>query len=88
MKALILNSLVTRLSLGPVEELLLLGGLIVDGENDLAWFPNFEAVADHWFIGWGNFPCFLDDYCVPPLDSGHKLSSIGHIPSDNAKFPN
>lgn len=36
--------------LGPVEELLLLGGLIIESEDQCTRFAGFVAAADHQFI--------------------------------------
>lgn len=74
--------------LGPVEEFLLLGCLVIYGEYNLARFTNFETVGKNGLIGGSNFPALVYYDSVSILSAGHKFSSIADIPTHHSDFPN
>lgn len=74
--------------LGPVEEFLLLGCLVVYGEYNLARFTNFESVGNNGLISGTNFPVLLNYDSVTILSAGNKFSTVADIPAHHSDFPN
>lgn len=76
------------LGLGPVEEFLLLGCLVIYGEYNLARFTNFESVGNNGLISGTNFPVLLNYDSVTILSAGNKFSTVADIPAHHSDFPN
>lgn len=73
--------------LGPIQKLLLLGCLVINGEHYLAGFTNLEGVTDNRFISWADLPGFWYNNSVTILCIRHELGSIAYIPTQNSEFP-
>lgn len=77
-----------RVGLEAVEELLLLGGGIVYGQDHLTGLARLERVGNNLLLRGGpHFPRLVYDHCVASLRPRHELCAVAHIPSHHPHLP-